>query len=198
MQRVKIFIFYFSLMKKTKRNSKNIIIILAIIVAMVIAWILIAKSRHKNPAPEITTPDTTNTNTHEGIISLEIVWPEEEPKDEQRKYAPAEIKEISENNGTISLTLDMLSLNPDFQPGITDYFLNKNPKLRTLPIAQNAKAYNCGPWKDGNDNSPDVEVSVTDVITNMQQRLANANGRLTYFFDIDNGKINTIYQQCLP
>ncbi len=180
-------------MKKTKRNiKKNLIILATIILVVLLIWFIITKTHNKNTTQEVTTPTTTTTNTHEGIISLEIVWPEEEPKDEKRTYAPAEIKAISEKNGTTYLTLDMMTLNPNFQPGVNDYFLNQNSKLRELAIDTNTKAFNC------DNTTPTISVPLTNVIDIIHQWLTNNNERLTYFFDIEDGKINTIYQQCLP
>ena len=177
------------------------LIVLWIIVVVIWACILIAKTcfPHKTSNSETIVNNNDWTVTHEGTVSLEITSPKEEPADQKRAYTPAEIKKIFEENGTTYLTLDILTINKDFQPGVTDFFINQNPKLRDIAINENTKAYDCGAGPDNNATTPDVSVSVQTVLDSMQQWLATSgNWPLTYYFDIKNNTINTIYQQCLP
>lgn len=133
-----------------------------------------------------------------GTVFLEIVSPEEEPNDEKRAYAPAEIINVFQKDSITYLTLDMLTINKDFKPGVTDFFINQNPKLRDFAINNVTKAYNCGKGTDGNETTPDVSTPVETVIAHIQQILTSNNWRLTYYFDLQDNKINTIYEQCLP
>jgi len=70
------------------------------------------------------------------------------------------------------LTVDMLTTNPNFLPGKTDFFINQSPKLRDVRITTKTKAYDCGAGPDKNATTPDVSVSVQTVLDSMNQRLA--------------------------
>ena len=106
---------------------------------------------------------------------MEIVSPQEEPKNEERNYAPAEIKNVFQKDSTTYLTLDMLTINKDFKPGATDFFINQNPKIRDISINKNTKAYDCGAGPDKNITTPDVSVPVATVISSIQQQLTGNN-----------------------
>lgn len=176
-------------------KKKLIILGIVIIVAL---WIYVLIKVTNAPKVQEETSTTSNSNTVQWELTLEITAPEEEPADEKRSSAPAEIKQITEKNWTTMLTLDMLTMNPDFQPGITDFFINQNPKLREFAITAATTAFNCGAGSDNNENTPDVSVSIQDMIATMQQQLTGDNVKLTYYFDIANNTITSIHQQCLP
>lgn len=183
-------------MKKTKKTTKKLwMIVLIIIIAL---WAYFAISALSTSEKEdfdgvVSTGETITNKTVEAQITLEIVWPEEEPENEEREYAPGAITNVSEKDWTTYFTLDMLTANPDFQPGVTDFFLNESPTIRDLAIAKNAKAFTCG-----TENIPDVSVAIETIIMNVQNTLSSGQSQTTYYFDIDDNKINTIYEQCLP
>lgn len=54
----------------------------------------------------------------------------------------------------------MLTMNEDFQPGVTDYFINQNPKLREFSIAADAKTFTCD-----TNNIPTIYAVLKDTIT---------------------------------
>lgn len=184
-------------MKKTKKPTKKLWMIVLIIIITIGAYFVISalSSSEKEDFDNVVSTGETPTvfSTHEWIISLEITAPEEEPTDEKRAYTPGEIKQIFEENGSTYLTLDMLTMNKDFQPGVTDFFLNESPTIRDLAIAKNAKAFTCG-----TENIPDISVTVETIIMNIQNILSGGQSSISYYFDIDDNKINTIYEQCLP
>lgn len=177
-------------MKQTKNYKKKRIITTAIIVIAIVVWVIIAKTCKTQTPPIQET--TTNRNVQQWKLTLEITAPEEEPADEKRSSAPAEIKQITEKNWVTYLTLDMLTINSGSQLGATDFFINQNPKIRDIALAGDAKAFTCD-----TNSVPTVSVSLKDTITAIQQSLSGATTKITYSFDIADGKINAIYQQCV-
>lgn len=111
---------------------------------------------------------------------------------------PAEVKKVSIKDNTTYLSLDILEQNPDFQPGITDFFVNPDSKVVEVSISDDTKSYICGAGADDDFNTADVSISTQTTIENMQQRISNNNGKLSYYFDIEDNMIKNIYQQCLP
>ena len=179
-----------------QKMKKKLLILFVAIIIIVWVFFLITKWGifQKESISDTMVNNISTTVEHKWQLTFQIVWPEEEPKEEKRSYAPAEIKTIVQESWTTILTLDMLTMNPNFQPGVNDFFINQNPKLRDIAISNETKAFNCG-----NDNKPDVSVSLETIIAYIQQRLTDTtNWPITYYFDIADGKINTIYQQCLP
>ncbi len=170
--------------------KKKLIMLSIIIIAAL--WIYVIVKVAKTPTIEEEIP-TNNSTTAQWELSLEITAPEEEPADEKRSSAPAEIKQISEKSWLTSLTLDMLTINNNFQSGGNDYFINQNPKVRDFTIAADAKAFTCD-----TNNIPAVSVSLKNTIATIQQSLSGTTAKIIYSFDIADGKINTIYQQCHP
>ena len=177
-------------MKQTKNYKKKRIITTAIIVIAIVVWVIIAKTC-KTQTPPIQETTTTNGNVQQWELTLEITAPEEEPADEKRSAAPAEIKQITEKNWVTYLTLDMLTINSGSQLGATDFFINQNPKIRDIALAGNAKAFTCD-----TNSVPTVSVSIKDTVTAIQQSLSGATTKITYSFDIVDGIINAIYQRC--
>ncbi len=172
---------------------KKKLIMLGGIIIIAVLWIYVIVKVAKTPTIQEEMPIATDSTTAQWELRLEITAPEENPADEKRSSAPAEITAITEKNGITYLTLDMLTINKDFKPGITDYFINQNPKIRDLSIAADAKAFNCD-----TNSTPTLSASLNDTITAIQQSLSGATAKVIYSFDIADGKINTIYQQCLP
>ena len=145
---------------------------------------------HSQPEakPESVPADTTNPT--EDAVSTST---------EQWNYAPAEVKAVFEQDGITHLSIDILTHNPDFLPGVTDFFINKNLKLRDVTLNSDSKAYRCGAGTDGEDTTPDVPTSLQQLINDIQKTLATNDGRgLMYYFDIDGALLKIIYEQCLP
>jgi hypothetical protein len=110
---------------------------------------------------------------------------------------PAEIKNVFVRDGVTYLTIDILSRNPDFIPGVSDFFINKNDQLREVIISRETKTYICGAGLDGNETTADNQTDTKGVITFIEN-LISLNQKAIYYFDIENNIVQNIYQQCLP
>ena len=110
---------------------------------------------------------------------------------------PAEIKSISVKNKITYLSIDILSHNPKFLPGVTEFFINQSTKLREVSINDDTKSYLCGAGPDGNDNTADVLVDTNNLLAAIQKKLSNKEYS-TYYFDINSNIVQSIYEQCLP
>lgn len=109
----------------------------------------------------------------------------------------AEIKKISIKNGFTYLSLDLLTINPNFLPGFTGFSINQSAKLREVKVDDNAKFFKCGAGWDDNDTTADVSSSTKELIAYIQKRLAK-NDESIYYFDITDGVVKKIYESCLP
>ena len=114
---------------------------------------------------------------------------------------PGAIKSVVvKGNNQWILTVDLLTKNPNFLPGETDFFTNQNLKIRNLTVTKDTKAYNCQNPKDyllGNISS--LMSNIQDVI-NKAKTDSGLIGTFGYtiYFDINGTSITAIYQQCLP
>lgn len=134
-----------------------------------------------------------------GSISDQIKHLDEFSWAEYYHNVPANIVNIHYVKGeTTVLSLDFLTHNPDFQPGVTDFFINQNLKLRDFTVMNETKYYKCGSGLDGNDTTPDVRASVEYFISFVSQELLRKNTRLSFYFYITGNTVKNIYQQCLP
>ena len=115
-------------------------------------------------------------------------------KEEVFKKQPGEIKSITvSGNDQWLLTVDLLSHNPDFLPGISSYFINQNPKIRNLTVIKDTKSFICGAGPDKNDTTPDIAQNTSVFLSNIEKREYK-----TVYFDIQGSNISAMYQQCLP
>lgn len=110
---------------------------------------------------------------------------------------PAEIKSIFVKNKITYLSIDILSRNPEFLPGVTEFFVNESTRLTEVHINNNTKAYLCGAGPDGNDTTADVLADTNDFLATIQKKLSNKEYS-TYYFDINSNIVQSIYGQCLP
>ncbi len=136
---------------------------------------------------------TEEAKEAELALKKEIEATEDSPN-ERFIEQPGEIKilkEISSEKWVMSL--DILTRNPDWIPGENDFFINRNPKIRDYIITPSTRVYVCGEGLDGNSTTPDVEASFTEYI----RAIENDSHRVRYF-DIRNGRVLSIYNQCLP
>jgi hypothetical protein len=113
------------------------------------------------------------------------------------KDKPAEVRSIfSENNKTF-ISLDVLSINDDFFPGTSDYFINESKKLRLFLIDDKTIFLACGEGVDGNFSTADVPGDINLTLTKIKNNIA-AQDKPIYYFDVENGIVQTIYESCLP
>ncbi|MFZ2310572.1 MAG: hypothetical protein WAW11_03445 [Patescibacteria group bacterium] len=110
---------------------------------------------------------------------------------------PAEINKVFTRDGATYCMINILSLNPDFQPGVSDFFINKSNQIREVLISGDTKTYICGAGLDGNETTADNQTETNGVITFIKN-LISLNQKAIYYFDIENNKVQNIYQQCLP
>lgn len=110
---------------------------------------------------------------------------------------PAEINSVLTKDGETYFMINILSPNPDFKPGISDFFINKSNQLREVLISDDTKTYICGAGLDGNETTADNETDTKEVVTFIKN-LISLNQKAIYYFDIDNNTVQNIYQQCLP
>lgn len=136
---------------------------------------------------------------------------------------PGAIKSILANkdkdgfeNGSWTLSVDLLSDNPRWVPGDDStggFFINQNEKLRNLLVLTNTKTYECGEGPDGNPTTPDVlEINTSNYINYIKDRMDKRQSEMiankpvrkeitdlyTAYLDINGANITAIYEQCLP
>lgn len=111
---------------------------------------------------------------------------------------PSRIMYIVKENGIIYFDLELLEYNPNFLPGISDFFIeNKSQDIKAY-IDKNTKSYNCSGVPDGTKRSADILVDLDYTINNIENWLLNEGDYPIYYFDIDDDYIENIYEQCLP
>lgn len=128
---------------------------------------------------------------------------------------PAAVQKIVADGKNWTVSLDLLTRNPDFQPGLNDFFLNQNPKVRVFSITPNTKMYKCDLGADDNATTPDVMVAPYDfmkaMVSSHSSMLAEYNRSIsekfdykyerqypTYYFDTEGSVVAAIREQCLP
>lgn len=124
---------------------------------------------------------------------------------------PATIKSITKVSGGWNLTLDYLSYNTDWLPGVDStgpFFLNQNPKIRTVLVSDGSNTppttYRvCGANEDNTNWGPFVNTKIADFITDAERLLiiyqsGQESYEPTYYFTINNAIVTKIDQQCLP
>ncbi len=114
--------------------------------------------------------DTGEIQTiYEGSFSQVIrVKATETPKleintDEQAERVPASVISYQDGGQYTILELDYLEINPDFQPGMTPYLLNKSPATINVILDAGAKFMNCFYGEDvgeGPTHADDVSISL--------------------------------------
>lgn len=114
--------------------------------------------------------------------------------EETQKNIPGEIKHIYKKNGITYLSIDILSPNPDFLPGLTPFFVNQSTKVSEVQIKNTAIISGCLSSSD-NTTSTNEQYSVQDFINTIKQ---NPDENYTYYFYILDNKITSVYNQCLP
>lgn len=146
---------------------------------------------NKNSESEINS-QTKNTGTNKEITATET-----STSSGKWVNTPADIKSISLKDNITYLSIDILSLNPDFLPGKTQFFINQSTKLREVSINSNTKSYLCGAGADNNYTTADISTSTTGLLDGIQNKLLNKE-YTTYYFDITDANVQAIYEQCLP
>jgi hypothetical protein len=137
--------------------------------------------------------ETADTATQKEILVVAT----EEDESEIFQNQPGEVKSIT-NTGVNEwvLEVDLLTHNPNFLPGINDFFMNQNSKIRNLNVNSSTQTYFCGAGPDNNDTTADIIQNTSNFIQYVQNMLNE--GVKYYYFDISGTEITAIYQQCLP
>ena len=172
---------------------KKIIIIVLVVLVGVGVYVLSGKKVEKITEPVASeTPIVENQNNEENSVS------------EIFKNQPGAIKTITnQNDGDWSLSIDLLTKNPNWRPGgETEFFINQNPKVRSLLVTKDTKTYEC----DG--VNADAPRNTSNFIANIQAHMAKMEAEsqkfgtkrydYTAYFDINGSNIIAIYEQCLP
>ncbi|TSC60503.1 MAG: hypothetical protein LiPW15_381 [Parcubacteria group bacterium LiPW_15] len=112
---------------------------------------------------------------------------------ETYKDQPAAVVAVSADGKTV--TLDFLARNPRWVPGSDlggPFFLNDNPKLRDVSVNSSTKAFAfvCS----SASGMAIVPISAATMISDLN---SGSNSHIAYF-DIEEGAIVAIHQQCLP
>ncbi len=169
---------------------KNLILTSLFVAAILLAgctrpWSI--KVVEDTPTPEALTADTAN----EGPSAKIALAPT------NRTNTPAFFVKFGQDVGNVLVWLDMLEPNPDFQPGVTPFFLNAQEEELLVVINDDTKAYECGAGPDGSGTTADVAIDVSTYLANVKEMQAQENNVASYF-DIEDGMVKNIYQQCLP
>jgi len=120
-------------------------------------------------------------------------------------------------NGTNKwvFAVDLLTHNPDWEPGVNDPYLNQSTKIRNLNVTANTKTYGCesGPGGSGPNQAKIANTNTASFVSDIQNSITRAKGDIknriggpiesmtdwvTYNFDIKGADITAIYTQCLP
>lgn len=113
------------------------------------------------------------------------------------KHKPAEIRSIFYERNQTLISLDILSLNEEFIPGVNSYFINESKKLRVFLIDNEAIFLACGEGSDGNFSTADVPSELSPVLIKIKNNLIERDKPI-YYFDIEDNVVKTIYESCLP
>lgn len=195
---------------KSKLNTVLLIIIIILLVIGLGYFFLRDSKENENTDLVNNLPqEEINNLSQENKESL-ISEKSEESDNEIFVSQPGTIKSIVVNKdedgfekGSWTLSVDLLSSNPNWLPGIDStggFFLNKNPKIRNLNISSATKIVNCGAQMEnyGSGFSGDL-LSFINYAQNRIDDLKNtAEFGYTAYFDIEGTNITAVYEQCLP
>ena len=189
--------------------NKTVWIILLVIVVGIGAYVI---GKNSNGVKNEITPTTQTTSQQSisqnssAVSTVPTPVSSESSTKEVFTEQPGAIKSITtEGNGSWQLSVDLLTLNPHWQPGVDtsgEFFINQNSQLRNLAITPSTKAYSCG-----NNNVANVSMSTPTFISEIQTRINQHNQEtaqqqasqyVSYYFDINGSNISAIYEQCLP
>lgn len=125
-----------------KPNTTGILFgVIAILVIIIIALLFWKKPFTPNPAPitEISQVQTQMPQ-QQGTTSNQTIT-------EQQTGQPALVKGVEKKaDGTYTLSLDIVSFNPNFVPGNDEpYLVNQSTKVRTYTTTPTTKFFACGP-----------------------------------------------------
>ncbi|HEY1041542.1 MAG TPA: GerMN domain-containing protein [Candidatus Paceibacterota bacterium] len=129
-------------------------------------------------------------------------------KVETFKNTPGSIVQFADNRAethdlTLWLTVDILTENPNWKPGVNDHYLNVSNKLRSVRTNYATQYYVCTHGSDGHLNSiaSNLGLFSEHVKKNLSEKKNSSNtydNRAIYNFDITGHAISAIYQNCLP
>lgn len=182
---------------KTKINT-FLVVVLAILLLGLIANFVIKNISKKGPniyEAEVIPDITKSTIYKDDLNTINVA----ESGIENVKNQPGTVKSVISVPGGWNLSVDYLSYNNNWQPGgngsTGDFFVNLNPKLRTLFLANNS---NDLVFKCGTETIPNVPYLNTSTYVNELNNYLIDGGYTNYYFDVKDGNITAIYQQCLP
>lgn len=147
----------------------------------------------KTIEPQLIVNPVVTTNQNEQAVINTVT----EDSLQKLTNTPAEIMSVFNRNNKTYLSLDILSRNEKFVPGVNDFFINQSRRLREFSVDEKTMAYVCGVGPDGNATTADVIANTQDIINTMQSSVINKI-RSIYYFDIESGLVKNIYQACLP
>lgn len=187
-------------------NKKGFVKILLVIVAIIaIALIVYIKRGYRT---ETIPSDITDNQINSSLQNLssstsnEININDNSDNKDNVKDQPGIVNGIQTTSGGWLLTVDYVSRNPKWLPGVGNepFFLNTNDKLRTLIVSSNAtkgktKFFKCG----GNETvsyGPVIEAKIEDFIGEVKKELPTEEP--IYYFDVKDETIDAVYTKCLP
>ncbi len=115
-----------------------------------------------------------------------------------RSNMPARILSYNEGYGDKTLMLDKLVHNPDFLPGLTEFFMNNGEEIESFVVNSGTKVYSCGEGGDNDWTTADVEIPLETLIDLIRTRDPLNELPVDRYFDIEENVIKNIYEQCLP
>lgn len=188
-------------MKKQKGFVKILLIIIAVIAVAVFIYIRMGYRTETIPS------DTTDNQTSSSLQNFQSSISNESnvasSDNENVKEQAGIIKNIKTTSDGWLLTIDYVSRNPNWLPGVGDesFFLNTDNKLRTLLIPNNltngnAKFFECGSEQVTGNYGPFVLSEIKDFVDQLKKQLITEQP--VYYFDVQDETINTIRTQCLP
>jgi len=180
-------------MKSKSKLNKILLVIIIILFTIGLVYVFFIKfEKRENVLIDNSQQENQSKQIQNKLPAETSVESKEDSASEFFKNQPGEIKSIRiQSNNSWILDVDLLSSNPDWLPGVDssgEYFVNRNPKIRSLNVTSTTKTYNCGP-----DTTPNVLQDASNFIQVIQK--GDYKNR---YFDINNTNITAMYEQCLP
>lgn len=150
-----------------KPNTTGILFgIIAVLVIIIIALLFWKKPFTPSPDPVVETSQIQTQTPQQQVTTSN------QTTTEQQTGQPALVKGVEKKaDGTYTLSLDIVSFNPNFVPGNDEpYLVNQSTKVRTYTTTPTTKFFTCG---------PDSPVATFDGITAKEIVIEEQNGIAT-------------------
>ena len=184
-------------MKKQKGFTKILLIIIAVIAVAVFVY------ARMGSRTEIIPSNITDNKASSSFQNISSESNAISSDSENVKEQAGIIKNIKTTSDGWLLTIDYVSRNSNWIPGVGNepFFLNTDDKLRTLLISNkltnsNTKFFECGSEQVTGNYGAFVLSEIEDFIDQLKKQLINEQP--AYYFDVQDGTINTIRTKCLP